>query len=337
MNQQTTRRNFLKQGSLFTAAVAVGAGFETNDAQAIQKQKSTKKEKPVDLANIPIIDTHQHLWDLKKFKLLWVNNDGLEKMNRSYLPSDYQKATAGLNVVKTVYMEVDVHPSQQNLEVEYVTKLCKQADNPMAAAVVSGRPNSAEFKAYVTPLADNPYIKGIRQVLHSDSAPRKLCLQPQFVESMKLLGDLGLSYDLCMRPGEIIDAVELVDKCPNTKFIIDHCGNMPVENDDRQLRKIWKQSMREMAQRDNVVCKISGIVVTAKENWKPSDLAPNINFCMDTFGEDRAYFAGDWPVCTLKASYAQWVGALKTIVKSRTPGLQKKLFHDNAARIYGLS
>jgi L-fuconolactonase len=66
-------------------------------------------------------------------------------------------------------------------------------------------------------------------------------------------------------------------------------------------------------------------------------LAPNVNFCIDTFGEDRVYFAGDWPVCTLRASYADWLSALKWIVRDRSAAFQRKLFHDNAAKFYGLS
>ena len=58
-------------------------------------------------------------------------------------------------------------------------------------------------------------------------------------------------------------------------------------------------------------------------------------FCIDTFGEDRAYFAGDWPVCRLRATIAQWVGALKTIVKARPLTAQKKLFAGNAEKFYG--
>ena len=83
--------------------------------------------------------------------------------------------------------------------------------------------------------------------------------------------------------------------------------------------------------------KISGIIVTAnKANWKPADLAPNINFCLETFGEDRVFFAGDWPVCTLTASYKDWLNALKTIVRDRSPDFHRKLFHDNAVKFYGL-
>ena len=150
------------------------------------------------------------------------------------------------------------------------------------------------------------------------------------------MGDLRLSFDLCMRPGELHDGVKLVDQCPHTRFIVDHCGNMSVTSTDEALRQKWQSAMKELAARPNTVCKISGIVVTANPGWTPDDLAPNINLALDTFGEDRVMFAGDWPVCTLKATFAQWLSALKTIVKDHSPQFQRKLFHDNAARVYGL-
>ena len=61
---------------------------------------------------LPIIDTHQHLWDLTKFKLPWHKGDETKPLQRSFVLSDYLEATKGLNVVKTVYMEVDVEPDQ---------------------------------------------------------------------------------------------------------------------------------------------------------------------------------------------------------------------------------
>ena len=91
-----------------------------------------------------------------------------------------------------------------------------------------------------------------------------------------------------------------------------------------------------MAARKNTVCKVSGIIVTADKDWKPDDLAPNINDTINTFGDDRVMFAGDWPVCTLRASFAEWVNALRYIVKDRPVEFQKKLFHDNAAKFYGI-
>ena len=233
-------------------------------------------------------------------------------------------------------MEVDVAPEQQVAEADYVTDLCQRDDNPMKAAVVSGRPGTPGFEPYARKLAQNKFIKGIRQVLHGPSTPSGYFLQPKFVESIQLLGELGLSFDLCLRSGEVIDAVKLVDQCPKTRFIVDHCGNMSVTSTDKDARAKWLDGMKQMAARKNTVCKISGIIVTANKDWKPEDLAPNINDTMNTFGEDRIMFAGDWPVCTLKASFAQWVGALKQIVKDRPIEFQKKLFHDNAAKFYGI-
>ena len=54
------------------------------------------------------------------------------------------------------------------------------------------------------------------------------------------------------------------------------------------------------------------------------------------FGPDRVMFAGDWPVCTLAATFKQWLDAVKAIVKDRKEEEQRKLFHDNAVRVYGL-
>ncbi len=308
--------------------VNFGSGNSTTAAE--------KKDDNVNERLIPIIDTHQHLWDLKKVKLPWLKNEAVKSIRRSFLMSDYLKATEGLHVVKTVYMEVNVQPSDQVREAEYVIDLCRRKDNPMAAAVIGGSPQSKDFKQYISKFADNPYVKGVRTVLHDPDRPRGLCLEPQFVENIRLLGKLGMSYDLCMRPGEFLDAAKLVEKCPDTRFVVDHCGNMNVQSTDKKLRARWMKGMREIAQHKNVVCKISGIIVTAKKDWQPDDLAPNMTFCMETFGEDRAYFAGDWPVCTLRASFKQWVNALKHIVRNKSPQFQRKLFHDNAVKFYGL-
>jgi L-fuconolactonase len=323
---QTSRRDFLQ--TLGAAATVAASGLIS------QRATFGKDERVTDL--LPIIDTHQHLWDLGKFTLPWHQVEDVPTLRHSFVMSNYLEATKGLNVVKTVYMEVDVAPEQQVAEADYVTDLCQRGDNPMKAAVVSGRPGTPGFEPYIRKLAQNKFIKGIRQVLHGPSTPAGFCLQPKFVESIQLLGELGLSFDLCLRSGEVLDAVKLVDQCPKTRFIIDHCGNMSVTSTDAGARSKWLEGMQAMAARKNTVCKISGIVVTANKDWKPDDLAPNINDTMNTFGEDRILFAGDWPVCTLKATYAQWVNALKHIVKDRPLSFQKKLFHDNAAKFYGI-
>ncbi len=330
MTETLNRREFLSHAS--AGALATGALIAPGAAPFL------KADDVNDLANIPIIDTHQHLWDLGEFNIPWTKNKGVEVLNRNYLTADYLTATEGLNIVKAVYMEVDVHPDYQVKEAEHIKELCARDDNPTVAAVISGRPSSPEFADYITKVADGKYIKGVRRVLHDAHIPRGLCLQPQFVKNVQLLGDMDLSYDLCVRSGEVVDTVKLVDQCPKTRFILDHCGNMDVTSTDEKAINTWKKGVRELSERDNVICKISGIVVTATpKTWKPADLAPVVNYCLDSFGPDRVVFGGDWPVCTLKSTYAQWVNALKEIVRNRPAKEQHKLFHENATRHYRLS
>ena len=178
-------------------------------------------------------------------------------------------------------------------------------------------------------------IKGVRQVLHGSGTPPGYCLDDRFKKGVRLLGDLGLSFDLCMRPGELGDGARLIDACPGTNFILDHCGNAAVFAADLTP---WKRDIAAVARRTNVSCKVSGIVASTKgRTWRPEDLAPIINHVLAEFGPDRVVFGGDWPVCTLGAPLAAWVKALREVVQDRSLADQRKLFHDNALRIYRLS
>jgi predicted TIM-barrel fold metal-dependent hydrolase len=204
----------------------------------------------------------------------------------------------------------------------------------MVAAVIGGRPAADDFTRYLDRFRGNRHLKGVRQVLHVPATPAGFCTAPNFVRGVRLLGERGLSFDLCMRPTDLGDAIRLVESCPDSRFILDHCGNGPVYAEDRTQ---WQRDMERLARlRNNIMCKVSGIVVQARERWTPDDLAPVINHTLTTFGPERVMFAGDWPVCTRQATYRQWVEALRTIVHERPAAEQRRLFHDNAVRFYGL-
>ncbi len=319
------RRQFIH----LAAGIAAAPVLAALPSEAIaQKKGKAVPDAPADA--LPLVDTHQHLWDLKKFRLPWLS--GAPTLNHTYGPKEYEAATRGLNVVKTVYMEVDVTPEQQVEEAEYVIDLCRRDDNPMAAAVISGRPGKPGFDKHMARYKETREIKGIRQVLHGGT-PRGYCLEPAFIKDMRLLGEQGKSFDICMKSAELADAVKLATACPDTRFILDHCGNKSPQEADRTE---WESDLKRLAERPNVVCKVSGIIASAREGWKAPDLAPVINTVLRTFGPDRVMFGGDWPVCTLRASYREWVAALKEIVKDRTLAEQRKLFAENAIRFYGL-
>lgn len=318
------RRRFL-HGSLMAAA---GSALAT-EVQAAPRGAQGQAD-PKDL---PIVDTHQHLWDLERFRLPWIKKN--TPLARSFVMKDYLAATQGLNVVKAVYMEVDVAPEQQVAEAEYVLDICRQGKTPTVAAVISGRPAANTFRNYVNRFKGNRYLKGVRQVLHGEGTPAGYCLAPDFVRGLRVLDETGLSFDLCMRAAELGDAVKLIEALPSLRFILDHCGNAGVQTKDLTQ---WRKDMARVAKHKNVVGKVSGIVASARPGkWSADDLAPIINHTLEVFGPERVMFGGDWPVCTLAATYRQWVEALKAIVRNRPADQQRKLFHDNAARFYGLN
>lgn len=315
--------------------------FLTTAAVAPAGLASAQKDQPVSDPNqLPIVDTHQHLWNLTKFKLAWFDPDTPEGkiLGHNFTPKEYAEATKGLNVVKAVYMEVDVVPEQQQKEADYITELCEGGKTQTRAAVVSGRPNSDGFAKYAKQFKGSKYVKGVRQVLHVKDTPKGYSLDPKFVKGIQLLGELGLGFDLCVRPEELPDHTKLVDQCPDTRFILDHCGNAKLTHTPAE-RERWKKDMAEIARRKNVVGKVSGFIASApaRGKWTLDDLAPVINHTLEVFGPDRVMFGGDWPVCLLGVEkYTDWATALMTVVKDRPEDQQKKLFHDNAVRVYGL-
>lgn len=286
------------------------------------------------------IDTHQHLWDLSRQKLPWLAG-APEILKHDYRTQEYAAATEG-RLMRTVYMEVDVAAEQHDAEAEFVIGLCKDPKHPMVGAVIGGRPDSPNFEAYVKKHAESGHVKGVRQVLHGESTAKGHCLTPEFVRGVKLLGKLGINFDLCMRPGEIADAQKLTEQCPDTRFVLDHCGNADVNVFGGETDKTshdpdqWKRDIEAIAKRPNVFIKISGIIAKAKTGWSDATLAPVINHCLDSFGPDRAVFGGDWPVCLLGASLNDWISSLTRIIEKRPAADRKKLWSENAKLVYRL-
>ncbi len=328
MKQNTNRRGFLRGVS--GAAIAQGLFTMSNHADATESE------------HVPIIDTHQHLWDLSVQSLPWLA-DAPEILRQSYVTSNYLEATAGLGLNRAIYMEVDVDPAQHVAEAELILDICRDPNAPTVAAVIGGRPASADFADYIARFQDQPEIKGVRQVLHSDEAPQGFCLSPEFIKGVTLLGEAELCFDLCLRPTELSDGIELAKRCPGTRFVLDHCGNAdpkafsPKPIEPWHDRDPWIRDIEAFSECPNVICKISGIVARTTDGWTASDLRPIVNHCLDSFGPDRVIFGGDWPVCLLGSSYRRWVEALRSIVATRPIDQRRKLFAANAERFYGLS
>ena len=286
----------------------------------------------------PIVDTHQHLWDLTRLKLTWLS----PPLDRSFTLEDYVQATQGLHVVQAVYMEVAAPRQQRMEEAQYVIGLCRQPRGLTRAAVLAGSPTDEDFVPYVTQFKGNPCVKGFRGAL----AARRTG-DEQVVKHLRWLGELGMRFDLNVSPPSLAEAARLVDRCPGTRFVLDHCGNPdPVAffpagraapRPPQHAPEQWKQDISRLGAKANVICKISGLVSRVPEvRLTAEDLAPIINHCLEAFGPDRAVFAGDWPVCLRGMPLRDWITLLKAVVADRSEQDQRKLFHDNAVKFYDL-
>ncbi len=277
-----------------------------------------------------IVDTHQHLWDPDKFQYSWLKS--LPSLNRAFRMSDYLAAVQGLDIVKSVHLEADVDEPFMLDESLSVLALAEQPDNPLAGVVACGRPEREDFKSYLDKIAGHPKLKGIRRVLHTQ--PDTVGQGKTFVRNIGVLADYGLSFDLCVLAHQLPVAISLASTWPKVTFVLDHCGVPQVKE---RILDPWRLHISEIAKLSNVYCKISGLVAYADPTrWTEDDLRPYVEHVISSFGWERVLFGSDWPVCTLSASYKQWVAALQSITQNAGPDNQKKLFHDTAIRVYRL-
>jgi predicted TIM-barrel fold metal-dependent hydrolase len=288
--------------------------------------------------DLPIVDTHQHLWDLRRFRLPWLDRAG-DVLNRTYTTDDYLEASAGLNVVKAVYTEVNVDPVQRDQEADFVVDLCRRKVGPTVAAVVGGATEREDFQASIGRFKDSRFVKGVRSSFDAGVAAEAV-----FVKNLRTLGSLGMSYDINVSPPEMERAAALVRQCPDTRFIVDHCGNVDATIFRRNgapagataVRARWEKGMSRLAEARNVVCKLSGVIEAAGGRAGRDEYAAVIDHCIECFGPDRVMFASNWPVVNLAGSYASWVELLRSVVGARPASAVRKLFSDNAMKFYRL-
>lgn len=277
-----------------------------------------------------IIDTHQHLWDLDKFRYSWTDNQ--PALRRSFRLEEYLEAVDGIEVVGTIHVEADVDEDFMADETEYVLSLAEDPETIVAGVVAAVRPEYDDFRERLDRFAGRPGLKGVRRILHT--MPDGLALTTSFVENVRSLAGYGLTFDICMLARQLDQAERLIREVPEVEFVLDHCGNPDLRSGEIDQ---WREKIEEIASLPNASCKVSGIVVnTSGSDWTVDDLRPAVEHVIACFGWDRVMFGSDWPVCTLASSYRRWFDALNEIITRADPVDSQKLFHDNAVRIYRL-
>ncbi|HEY3340930.1 MAG TPA: amidohydrolase family protein [Anaerolineae bacterium] len=282
--------------------------------------------------NFPLVDTHLHLWDPTRIRMSWLDTNPV--LNKPYGLPEYRAHTEGTDIEAMVYLQTEVETPYALLEASWAAD--RASEDPRLKGIIPWAPleYGERARAFLDALvAISPRIKGIRRIIQFEP-DLDFCLRPDFVRGVQLLPEYGLTFDLCIDHRHLPNTIELVRRCPNTTFILDHIGKPDIKH--HQLDP-WRAGIKTLAGFPNVWCKMSGLVTEADhQHWTRDDLKPYIDHVLGCFGFERTMFGGDWPVAFQAARYGQWVDALLWAVDGCAETDLRKLFRDNARAFYRL-
>jgi L-fuconolactonase len=284
------------------------------------------------MIDFPIIDSHIHLLDQKRFGYSWAA--GAPKLNRDWTPDDLKAYAKPCEIEGFVFVEVDVDMPQYIGEAEWVDGFAKTDKRVKGCVACLPLERGKSLEPEMAKLAALPIVRGVRRLIENQTDP-DFVLKPDFIDALKLLPKYNLSFDICIFHHQAANTIEMARRCPEVSFILDHIGKPGVK---AGLAEPWRRHIRELAELPNVVCKLSGVTTEADHaNWTQEQLRPYIEHVISCFGPDRVLFGGDWPVSELAAPYAKWVEVLDWATAAMSRDEKRKLFRDNAIKTYRLS
>lgn len=280
------------------------------------------------MPSFPIIDSHLHLWDPKLLDYPWL----FDPLDRPFLPADFRAASAGVEIEALVFLECDAAIDQAYAEAQQVLAWAKE--EPRIAAMVCNAPleRGDAARAKLERLAATEKVRGIRRI-YQDQPDPAWCLRPDFITGVRALADYGLSFDLCLKHPQLQATIGLVDACPNVPMVLDHIAKPGIA---AGLMQPWADQIRELARRENVVCKLSGVATEAGPDWTPATLRPYMDVALQAFGPSRIMFGGDWPVSTLTITYPAWVALVDEVIADLSETEKRQIYRDTARSFYRL-
>ena len=284
------------------------------------------------MPDFPIVDSHVHLWDPEHLRVEWLDN--VPKLNKRFGLEEYREHTDGIQVEAMVYLEVDLARDYRLLEAQWVANRAQEDDRIKGIVASAPIEFGKQLRAFLDALvAVSPRVKGVRRLIQAEPDP-EFCLQPRFLDGLRLLPEYGLSFDIGCNFRQMASVVKMVRACPEVSFILDHLGKPDIKGNNPDP---WRGQIEELAGQPNVVCKVSGVATEANwETWTVEDVAPFIEHVIRLFGEDRIVYGGDWPVVLNASSYRRWYETLDTLTASMSPEAKRKLWNTNAKRFYRL-
>jgi len=282
------------------------------------------------LAPLGVVDAHVHFWDPAVLHYPWLGR--VPDLLRSFLPADYASATAGIDVDAVILVEANCLPEQTLREVDFFEQRAESGPPVAGIVAFASLTTPSELDRLLDALTARPKVKGVRHNIQG-AAPG-FCTQVSFVDGVRKVGARGLTFDLCATHDQLSDVLQLVRACPDTRFVLDHCGKPSIR--DRVIDP-WRADIACLAECGNVWCKLSGLVTEASHTtWREADLIPYASHVVERFGTDRVMYGSDWPVLTLAARYPDWFGFTERFTERWSDAERRCFYQDNATSAYAL-
>ena len=290
-----------------------------------------------------IIDAHHHLWDLNACHYPWLMARGVTRffgdptaIQKNYVVADLREDAADYELVASVHVQVGVAPGDELKETAWLQQT-GDGDGLPSAIVAFCELDSPEARALLKAQLAHPRLRGARQIIgrsdEEDAITRsgELIESPVWRDNLALLGELGLSFDLQLTPGQVPRIAEVLAEIPGTDVALCHCGS-PWDQSRAGIES-WREGLSLLASLPNVTCKISGLGMF-DHNWTVDSIRPIVESCIEIFGPERAMFGSNFPVDKLHASYSRVWNAYEEISARLGVQEQELLFGDTARKFY---
>ena len=274
-----------------------------------------------------IIDSHHHFWRYNPIEYDWISED-MKVIRRNFLPADLKNEidNAGVNGV------ISVQARQTVEETNWLLNLTNE--NDFIKGMVGWLPISdPDFRSYLDLYADNNKLCALRHVIQDEPDP-KFMLKKRFNDGVAQLKHYSLVFDILIYEHQLSNTISFIDKHPEQMFILDHIGKPRIKEN---MLNPWGKNITELARRENVYCKLSGMITEADFTvWTNEQLYPYFETVLEAFGPNRLMFGSDWPVCLVGISYGEWLGIVKSFIAKLSADEQLGIFYKNATKAYNL-
>ncbi len=273
-----------------------------------------------------LIDAHHHFWLYTPEQYGWISDD-MDALRRDFLMSDLCPLLRDARVDGTVAVQA----RQSVDETRWLLSLAGEG-SPIRG-VVGWLPLAArEFPALLDEFQHETALKGLRHVVQSE--PDGFLDASAFNDGIRRLRGTGLVYDLLIVWQQMPEAVRFADRHPDQVFVLDHLAKPPIRSGEMEP---WASGISELARRENICCKVSGMVTEADPSqWTVADLKPYVDVVLDAFGPQRLMAGSDWPVLTVGCDYAKWWQTVEDWVAPLSETERAAILGGTATRVYHL-